>query len=183
MPQPFTGGNATASKHIRTTVEKFMFGFCVGWVLVKNAHSCGLFILLRYLPTKLREGNVFTGVCHSVQRVWGEGLVPPPIHGPGIQGDYWDTTLASGRYASYWNAFLLRPTNKVWVKEIFSQVCVILFIGGRGWGWSLYHATSCLAAWSHSLRGGGGWGSLSGRSLSRGVSVRETPKTEKPPIW
>ena len=30
----------------------------------------------------------------------------------------------SGWYASYWNAFFLLPTNEVWGKVIFSEVCV-----------------------------------------------------------
>ena len=59
---------------------------------------------------KLWEGNVFTPVCHSVQSGWrgSPGITPPPPP-PGqrpsiliFRGDN-----RSGRYASYWNAFLL----------------------------------------------------------------------------
>ena len=41
----------------------------------------------------------------------------------------------SGRYASYWNAFLfhfLPPSNEVWGKVIFLHLSVILFTGGGG---------------------------------------------------
>ena len=52
-----------------------------------------------YRPqTKLREGNVFTPVCDSVHK---EGLWP---WGGTCQGA--PRTVTSGRYASYWNAFL-----------------------------------------------------------------------------
>ena len=48
-----------------------------------------------YRPqTKLREGNVFTPVCESVHR------------GVSVLGDL--CTVKSGRYASYWNAFLFK---------------------------------------------------------------------------
>ena len=50
---------------------------------------------LHLLPTA-RKGNVFKGVCHSVH--WGGGL--PRV--PTSSGSH-----CSGRYASYWNAFLL----------------------------------------------------------------------------
>ena len=36
----------------------------------------------------------------------------------------------SGRYTSYWNAFLLPLANEVWGKVMFLQLCVILFTGG-----------------------------------------------------
>ena len=62
--------------------------------------------------TKLREGNVFTPVCHSLRRVcmwWVWEYTPrpeanthpllPPVADSKI---HW-----SGHYASYWNAFLL----------------------------------------------------------------------------
>ena len=87
---------------------------------------------------------------------------------------------ASGRNASYWNAFLLPHANKIWGKVIFSQACVSHSVHGGG---SLYDVTSCLAGWSHVPSRG----SLSsGGSLSRGCmsggggfSVRETPRTVK----
>ena len=73
-----------------------------------------------FLPpaTKLRQGNVFTPVCHSVHG----GVCHPPgrhphlgRHSPGQTPPRADTPCAvhagirptSGRYASYWNAILL----------------------------------------------------------------------------
>ena len=53
-----------------------------------------------YRPqTKLRKGNVFTSVCQKfcTQRGVFAGHPPPTADG-----------YCSGRYASYWNAFLLR---------------------------------------------------------------------------
>ena len=55
---------------------------------------------LKFLPTA-REGNVFTGVCHSVHsRPDACSVTAHPC---------WllDHLLRCGRYASYWNAFLL----------------------------------------------------------------------------
>ena len=52
---------------------------------------------------------------------------------PGIQS-------MSGRYASYWNAFLLPPANEVWGKVIFLHLFVILFTGGHAWFYSGGHA-------------------------------------------
>ena len=40
----------------------------------------------------------------------------------------------SGRYTSYWNAFLLQPANEVWGKVIISQACVIPSVHRKGWG-------------------------------------------------
>ena len=70
-----------------------------------------------FLPsaTKLRQGNIFTPVCHSVP--WADtpprqtptsradtplGRHPPPQTHPHQADGYF-----SGRYASYWNAFFL----------------------------------------------------------------------------
>ena len=44
---------------------------------------------------KLWEGNVFTGVCHSVHGWGGRYPLPPKF-------------IQSGRYASYRNAFFLK---------------------------------------------------------------------------
>ena len=62
------------------------------------------------MPTKLREGNVFTGVClfkgvGTHPQGWicpGGGYSPPPQY-----MGYYGIRSTSGRYASYWNAFLL----------------------------------------------------------------------------
>ena len=37
---------------------------------------------------------------------------------------YYGMRSTAGQYTSYWNAFLLPPTNKVWSKVIFSEACV-----------------------------------------------------------
>ena len=46
--------------------------------------------------TKLREGNVFTRVCQSFCLLGG-----------GLYGQNPPCTVTRGRYAPYWNAFLL----------------------------------------------------------------------------
>ena len=65
---------------------------------------------IRYWPgtnENLGQGNVFTSVCHSVHR---RGLSLCPGWGVSVkeglcQGEP-PRTVKSGRYASYWNAFL-----------------------------------------------------------------------------
>ena len=70
---------------------------------------------------KFQEGNVFTPVCHSVDRgvsvqrrrgVYVQGV---SVQGVSVQGDLYQGgslsgrpphTVMCGRYASYWNAFL-----------------------------------------------------------------------------
>ena len=51
----------------------------------------------------LGQGNTFTSVCHSVHREGGSASGGRDTHG--IVRDSMRST--SGRYASYWNAFLL----------------------------------------------------------------------------
>ena len=55
--------------------------------------------IIRFLPpaNEICEGYVFTGVCHSVHRGGGGG---------GVRGFFDEIRSMSGRYASYWNAFL-----------------------------------------------------------------------------
>ena len=70
-----------------------------------------------YRPqTKLREGNVFTGVCDSVHRGVPApgGVCPGGVPGPGgrlvpggVPGGDPPDGHCCGRYASYRNAFLL----------------------------------------------------------------------------
>ena len=96
-----------------------------------------------YRPqTKLREGNVLTCVCQSVR---GGVVPPPPNHTPSpgtIPPRPYHTPrdrkspqkdnriqLASRRYTSYWNAFVLLPTNEVWGKVMFLHLSDILFTG------------------------------------------------------
>ena len=69
----------------------------------------------------LRQGNVFTPVCHSVHvgggGVHGRGAcMTGAMHGSGVCmaggmcGRYYEIWSISGRYASYWNAFLFKLT-------------------------------------------------------------------------
>ena len=95
--------------------------------------------------TKFGQGNVFTPVCHSVHRgVWlqggsatrgaacrgsasrgvclqGKGWADPPI-------GYYEIRSMIGRYASYWNAFLLA--------NFFTKRCKNAKIAPRG---RMYH--------------------------------------------
>ena len=58
-----------------------------------------------YRPqTKLREGNIFTPVGHSVHR---GGSLSGVYLSRGVSVKEIPRTVTSGRYASYWNAFLL----------------------------------------------------------------------------
>ena len=90
---------------------------------------------------------------------------PCPVHA-GMQS-------TSEQYTSYWNAFLLPPTNEVWGKVIFLHLFVILFTGGlRGCRGACVVAGVC--AWlpgdMHGCRGqawlpggmGGCWGGMHG---------------------
>ena len=72
------------------------------------------------LATEVEEGNVFRGVCQSFCRRTGGGgqggMSIQPGHGT------CHIRLASGRYTSYWNAFLL---------QIMSSWCVVLISSER----------------------------------------------------
>ena len=57
-------------------------------------------------PTKLWEGNVFTGVCHSVHRGWGN-------------------TYSAGIHTCY-------CPQRSWGKVIFSEACVKNSVHGGG---------------------------------------------------
>ena len=71
------------------TGERMVGGIHV-WVLLYN-----------YRPhAKYGEGNVFTGVCHSVHK--GMHTPPSPPHQWMLPSE--DRRSTSGRYASYWNA-------------------------------------------------------------------------------
>ena len=99
-----------------------------------------------YRPkTKLRTGNVFTRMCQEFCPQGRGGIQPPPRADTPWQADtplrHADTPLplsrhhprdgyCSGWYASYCNAFLLPPANRVCGKVIFLQVCVILSTWG-----------------------------------------------------
>ena len=75
----------------------------------------GAFAVLRFIlmpallpPVKLREGNVFTGVCLFT------GEYPFPLY---------EIRSTSGRYASYWNAFLFMITFNIDVGAGILPVC------------------------------------------------------------
>ena len=65
-----------------------------------------LFSIFIARKRSLGQGNMFTPVCHSVHGgvAWSRRGVPGP-GGPG--GDTFPDGYCCGRYASYWNAFLL----------------------------------------------------------------------------
>ena len=108
---------------------------CFRGVMVQRWSVCSK---VDYRPqTKLQKGNVSTRVCHSVH--WGRGMISLPVwsHVPsrreGVvpEGQVWcqrggglvpegclvwvashpPTNQKSGRYASYWNAFLFFSEN------------------------------------------------------------------------
>ena len=101
------------------------------------------------------------------------GCTPPP---PSTRGRHpprssacWEIWATSGQYASYWNAFLLLPANKVWGKVIFLHLFVILFTGGGSDpGVSVPRGGLVL----------GGPPSLHPRGKLRGIRSRPTPKGE-----
>ena len=89
-----------------------------------------------YRPrSEATEGYVFTGVCHFTSRGVGNTKGQPPLPPPPPRDqvttppaprppprDY----AAGGRYASYWNAFLLQ----IFWKQNFLIIC---FLGNKDW--------------------------------------------------
>ena len=86
------------------------------------------------------------GVCPPSPRT--RGRHPPPRtrgrHRPRTRDMHpprssacWEIWATSGQYASFWNAFLLLPANKVWGKVIFLHLFVILFTGEGGLHWGV----------------------------------------------
>ena len=101
------------------------------------------------------------GACVTGGHVWQGGHAWQG----GVRGRYYEIRSMSGRYATYWNAFLFKydvfgidgvgselcccllpPGNKVWGKVMFYTCLSFCPHGGSG---SLYDVTSCLAAWPH----------------------------------
>ena len=99
-----------------------------------NLHACSIHIMLLPPATKLRQGYIFTAVCGGVHArgeacmaggyAWPGGMHGGGMHGQGAcvaggggmhymhpppPGRYYGYGIRSmsGRYASYWNAFLL----------------------------------------------------------------------------
>ena len=92
--------------------------------IASNEHLEILMILIKLIYTNvitdrirsIGEGNVFTGVCHSVRKGPSIYADPPPCRPPPplryLGRPPCDTVNPGirsicGRYASYWNAFLL----------------------------------------------------------------------------
>ena len=114
------------------------------------------------------HGGVYSG-GHAWQggHAWSGVMCDRGVmHGRGgVHGRYYEIRSMSGRYATYWNAFLFKydvfgidgvgselcrcllpPGNKVWGKVMFYTCLSFCPHGGSG---SLYDVTSCLAAWPH----------------------------------
>ena len=136
--------SVTLESHEQSNRHSFLSYFFVHL----NVYNVLLFLNNRsnFLPpaTKLRQSNVFTPVCDSVHR--GRGLCqgdPPPERDPPRQrlpgqtpldrdrpwtesppGQRPPCTETSGRYASYWNVFLLNilRTSCDFIVNLFQSV-------------------------------------------------------------
>ena len=69
-------------------------------------------------------GGMCGGVCmvggmHGGGHVWQWVCVAGGMHGRGVRGRYYEIQSMSGRYASYWNAFLS------WVFLDLGVVCIV----------------------------------------------------------
>ena len=90
-------------------------------------------------PPLDRIGNLSkcTSLLPPANEVWGKIIFSQASvilsTGRGVDTpQHYGIRTTSGRYASYWNAFLLPPANEVWGKVIFLHQFVILFTGGEG---------------------------------------------------
>ena len=79
-----------------------------------------------YVPHSLPFPDIYREASLCSQ--WGVRQSPPPPMDRKLSLLTSSGGHCSGRYASYWNAFLLPPTS--WGKVMFSQACVILFTWG-----------------------------------------------------
>ena len=113
-----------------------------GWKPLPYMHArlfpLAHFSELCYRPqTKLRKGNVFTPVCQSLCSQGGLpqcmlGYTPPPrADTPHPLGRHplpqQTATAADVRYASYWNAFLLKdwigvPNGEFWIRPFMQNI-------------------------------------------------------------
>ena len=89
----------------------------------------------------------------------------------------------SGRYASYWNEFLLPPANEVWGKVMFLQVSVILFPGGSTWSRGEGGAWSWGVPGPRAAPGPRGSPGPQPRGKLRGIWSRPTIQGEVEGIW
>ena len=108
------------------------------------------------------EGSASGGVCIQGVCIQGGWTDPLPIGHYGIRS-------TSGRYASYWNTFLLLPANEAWGKVIFSAVCVKNSVHCPSMPCRWYPSIpcrspggvgipACLADFQAHTQGGGPWG-------------------------
>ena len=109
----------------------------IKWILIKGPFTLSVGVnIVTMLPislwwncldyllpsaTKLRQGNIFTGVCQSFCSQGGMSAsvhagihTPPEAHPPTV----------TARYASYWNAFLLYQAShfKKWATTLIDQM-------------------------------------------------------------
>ena len=107
---------------------------------VGRTHPIGMYSCYYRPQRSCGQGNIFTPVCHSVHRGGSASMhagIPtppdqvdppgpgrPPLHREG-DSSIWST---SGRYASYWNAFLFMLIFLNFVKCSIMEACLFLHI-------------------------------------------------------
>ena len=91
------------------------------------------------LTTKFGQGNIFRSVCQEFCPRGRGACMAEGVHGRGaclagsVHGRYYEIWSMSGRYASYWNAFLLLPAARSCGQgNIFEPVCHSVHRGGGG---------------------------------------------------
>ena len=105
------------NRPIRNGLHRISGGVHTAQIQTLTQTSIGLCVNLLPSANEVAESYVFTPVCHSVHRrgsASGSGSVNtplPPTHTPTPldtpSPGHTPTQSTSGRYASYWNAFLL----------------------------------------------------------------------------
>ena len=136
-------------------------------------------ILLLPPSNEVYEGYVFTPVCHSVHRgkvcVRGGACIQGVLHPAGIRQTspplrYWGIRSTSGRYASYWNAFLLLR-DFTW--GTYLQISCTL-APGPGFPHSLAPVTSHGAMATH-MRSHSSYSSLNSEFVALSLVVSSQP--------
>ena len=97
------------NRPIRNVLRRISRGVHTAQIQTLTQTSIGLCVNLLPPANEVAESYVFTPVCHSVHRrgsASGSGSVNTPDTHPYPSG-HTPTQSTSGRYASYWNAFLL----------------------------------------------------------------------------